>query len=85
MSEAPAKYIRIRGKTLTGEPIEAYYKTGEASIAENKFLSLPISEGGIASWSTTEVDEIPGDKHITCPKCEHTWPDPKMVHEVNED
>ena len=73
-------YIRVSGRTASGKNIESYYKTGSIRQAESEFLSKPVDEDGVASWSSEELEDLPVEKVLTCPKCSHEYPDPKAVH-----
>ena len=65
------KHFKIHGTTIQNRSKEIYVQSETAKEAEEIALATPFEEGGLASWSTEEVEELPDSAYIECEKCSH--------------
>ena len=74
-----SKYFKIHGTTIQNRSKEIYVQSESIQEAEELALATPFEEGGLASWSTEEVEELPASAYIECEKCSHNMVNTSVV------
>ena len=72
-------YFKVVGYRPFYGDTTLYVLAASLNVVERHFNSLAVEEGGLMRWSTEEIGKLPEEALQGCPKCKHTFSDPRHV------
>lgn len=77
--EGPQKFFKVVGyKPLVGEVVTFFRAENENSVYQ-ELDALPPDSGGYVRFTVFELEVLPEESQMSCPKCEHVFDDPRHV------
>ena len=67
---------------MLGQQTE-YFKAASESAVYSYIKSVGPEEGGFVTYSVEEVEVLPPELSITCPKCDHRFVSPDRLRELS--
>ena len=72
-------YFKVTGyKPVVGNQVD-YFKASSESAVYAFIKSVGPEEGGFVTYSIEEIDVLPPELSICCPKCDHKFISPDRV------
>ena len=78
-----SKNFKVTGyKPVIGNQVE-YFKANSESAVYSFIKSVGPEEGGFVTYSVEEIEILPPELSISCPKCDHKFVSPDRVKELS--